>query len=138
MSAPEFLDTNVLVYAYDAGSPGKQRIAQQLVRKAFSGEALSSTQALGELAATLLHKITPRPRLEHVLAVLDALGPMPLVATDADTVRRAVEARGRYGIHFYDGLIVAAAEQAGCERIWSEDLNPGQRYFDVVVENPFV
>ncbi len=63
---------------------------------------------------------------------------MALVATDADTVRRAVEARARYGIHFYDGLIVAAAEQAGCERIWSEDLNPGQRYFDVVVENPFV
>jgi len=100
MSAPEFLDTNVLVYAYDAASPRKQRIAQQLVRKAFSGEALSSTQALGELATTLLHKITPRARPEDVLAVLDALGPMPLIATDGDTVRRAVEARRRYGIHF--------------------------------------
>jgi len=52
-------------------------------------------------------------------------------------VRRAVEAGAAYGIHFYDGMIVAAAESAGCGRIWSEDLNPGQKYFGVSVENPF-
>ena len=38
-----------------------------------------------------------------------------------------------YGIHFYDGLIVASVERAGCPRIWSEDLNPGQEYFGVKV-----
>jgi predicted nucleic acid-binding protein len=52
-------------------------------------------------------------------------------------VRRAVEAKETYGIHFYDGMIVAAAERAGSERIWSEDLNPGQKYFGVAVANPF-
>jgi len=56
---------------------------------------------------------------------------------DGDIVRRAVEARASYGLHFYDGMIVAAAERAGCDRIWSEDLNPGQRYFGVSVTNPF-
>ena len=52
-------------------------------------------------------------------------------------VRRAVEVQGRYGLHFYDSLIVAAAERAGCERIWSEDLNSGQKYFGISVQNPF-
>jgi predicted nucleic acid-binding protein len=53
-------------------------------------------------------------------------------------VRRAVEVRATYGLHFYDGMMVAAAERAGCARIWSEDLNSGQVYFGVRVENPFV
>jgi len=68
---------------------------------------------------------------------LDALGPIGVVIPDADLVRRAVEVRAAYGIHFYDGMIVAAAERGGCERVWSEDLNPGQQYFGVTVENPF-
>jgi predicted nucleic acid-binding protein len=138
MSAPDFLDTNILVYAYDAGSPHKQKLAQDLVRKALLGEAITSAQALGEFAATMLHKLTPKLRLEDVLSLLDALGPIAIVTTDGDTVRRAVEAHAKYGIHFYDGMIVASAERAGCKRILSEDFSSGQKYFGVVVENPFV
>ena len=52
-------------------------------------------------------------------------------------VRRAVQARLSYGVHFYDGMIVAAAERAGCTRILSEDFNEGQKYFGVAVANPF-
>lgn len=137
MSAPDFLDTNIFVYAYDASAPGKQEIAQDLVRKALAGLAITSSQTLAELATTFLHKITPRASAEQVVAVLDALGPIKLVETNADTVRRAVEAHGQYGIHFYDGMIVAAAERAGCERILSEDLNAGQSYFGIRIENPF-
>ena len=74
MPAPDFLDTNVLVYAYDPGDPQKQRIAQDLVRKALAGEFLASTQVLAEFAATLLHKTVPPARPEDVTAVLDALG----------------------------------------------------------------
>jgi predicted nucleic acid-binding protein len=68
---------------------------------------------------------------------LDALWPIRAIASDAEMVRRAVEAKAEYGLHFYDGMIVAAAERGGCGRIWSEDLNPGQQYFGVAVENPF-
>jgi predicted nucleic acid-binding protein len=69
--------------------------------------------------------------------MLDAVGWIRVVGTDTGTVRRAVEARAQYGVHFYDGMIIAAAERARCARIWSEDLNPGQTYFGVRVENPF-
>jgi predicted nucleic acid-binding protein len=50
---------------------------------------------------------------------------------------RAVEAHAAYGVRFYDGMIVAAAERGGCQKILSEDLNAGQKYFGIVVENPF-
>ena len=136
MPAPDFLDSNVLVYAYDVSDSRKQHLAQDLVRKAIAGESVISTQVLAEFAATLLHKLSPPVPPDDVLAILNALGPIRLVA-DGDIVRRAVEARASYGLHFYDGMIVAAAERAGCGRIWSEDLNAGQRYFGVTVANPF-
>jgi predicted nucleic acid-binding protein len=126
-----------LVYAYDPGDPHKQRIAQNLVRRALAGDVLVSTQVLAEFAATLLHKMQPAARPEDVAGVLDALGPIGVVAADADLVRRAVEVRARYGVHFYDGMIVAAAERGGCGRIWSEELNAGQKYFGIAVEKPF-
>ena len=137
MPALEFLDTNVFVHAYDPGDSRKQRIAQDLVRRALTGDILTSTQVLAEFAATLLHKMEPAARPEDVAAVLDALGPIRVVVPDGDIVRRAVDVRAEYGVHFYDGMIVAAAERGGCERIWSQDLNAGQKYFGIAVENPF-
>ena len=137
MSAPDFLDTNVLIYGYNASDSRKQRRAQDLIRKALSGEALTSTQVLAEFAAALLHKALPRIHPKEVLLLLDALGPINLVETDAEIVRRAVDARNQYGIHFFDGMVVAAAERGGCKRIWSEDFNAGQKYFGIEVENPF-
>ena len=130
-------DTNILVYAYDVTDPAKQSIAQDLVRRAVAGEVVISMQVLAEFAATLLHKLIPAPSSDDILALLDTLAPIRLIAPDHDIVRRAVEARTAYGIHFFDGMIVAAAERSGCERIWSEDLNAGQKYFGVVVANPF-
>jgi predicted nucleic acid-binding protein len=140
MPGPDFLDTNILVYAYDTSDRRKQRIAQELLCKAVTrtGEIVISSQVLGEFASTLLYKVSPRVRPTRLFAVLDALSPIKLVDVDGDTVRRAVEASAAYGIHFYDGMIVATAEGAGCGRIWSEDLNPGQKYFGVPVENPFL
>jgi predicted nucleic acid-binding protein len=117
MSAPDFLDTNILVYAYDVADPAKQHIAQDLVRRALAGEFLVSTQVLAEFAVTLLYKLSPPARPAEVSAILDALGPIKTLPPDADTVRRALEAHAQYGLHFYDGMILAAAERGACARI---------------------
>jgi predicted nucleic acid-binding protein len=137
MSAPDFLDTTIFVYAYDPTEPRKQKIAQELVRKALSGELVASPQVLAEFAAVLLHKLSPPARPADVITALDVLGPIRLIPPDHGMVRRAAEANQRYGVHFYDGMILAAAERAGCSRIWSEDLSAGQQYFGLTVENPF-
>ena len=89
MSALEFLDTNVLVYAYDPSDPRKQQIAQNLVRRAVAGEIAASSQVLGEFAAALLHKLKPAGKPEDVMALVDTLGPIKLVPIDGDVVLRA-------------------------------------------------
>ncbi|MDQ2841766.1 MAG: PIN domain-containing protein [Acidobacteriota bacterium] len=137
MPDPDFLDTNVLIYAYDPSDPRKQQIARGLVKRALAGEACVSSQVLAELATILLHKTSPRADPGNVIAVLDVLAPIKLITSDGDMVRRAVQAHSQYGMHFYDGMIAAAAERGGCARILSEDMNSGQKYFGVLVENPF-
>lgn len=138
MSDREFLDTNVLVYAFDTADRRKHGIAQALTVRAVAGEFAISAQVLSELSAILLQKYRSTYDARAVMAILDSLRPIPWIVSDAAMVRRAVEAHAAYGIHFYDGMIVAAAERARCEKILSEDLNAGQKYFGVLVENPFV
>jgi predicted nucleic acid-binding protein len=137
MSASDFLDSNVLIYAYDPKDPRKQSIARELVEKALLGDGVVSVQVLAEFAATLLHKQRPTALPGTVREILDAMRPLSVVKPEAETVRRAVQAHEQYGVQFYDGMIIAAAERAGCKKIWSEDLNAGQEYFGVKVENPF-
>jgi predicted nucleic acid-binding protein len=104
MLARDFLDSNILVNACDVSDSRKQRLAQDLVRKAIAGECLMSVQFLAEFAATLLHKLSSPVPPDDVLVVLNAWGPIRLVAPDGDIVRRAVEARASYGLLFYDGM----------------------------------
>jgi len=137
MNGADFLDTNVVVHAYDDSNPRKQEVARRLLKGGVSGKVVISTQVLGEFASTMLHKVSPPATADAVLKGLDALMAIRLILPDGELVRRAVEARAAYGIHFYDGMIVAAAERAGCQRILSEDLNAGQEYFGVTVANPF-
>ncbi len=134
---PDFLDSNIPIYAYDPTDPRKQVIAQRIIGQGTAGELVVSAQVLTEFTTTLLHKLRPAALPADVLKALDALSFCRVVAPDARLVRRAVEAHAQYGVHFYDGMIIAAAERAGCSRIWSEDLNPGQTYFGVLVANPF-
>ena len=132
-----FLDSNVLLYAYDYSDPRKQAIGRKLVRHAAMQRWVISAQVLAEFCATRLHKFKPAANLSELTAVLARLSVLTLVTPDRELVQRAVEAHATYGIHFYDGMIVAAAEWAGCKRILSEDLNAGQVYFGVEVINPF-
>lgn len=137
MSDRDFLDANVLVYALDIADRRKHEIARALIVRAVAGEFATSTQVLSELSSILLQKYRSKYDASAVIAILDSLRPIPLILPDAAMVRRAVEAHKQYGIHFYDGQIVAAAERARCKRILSEDLNAGQTYFGVSVLNPF-
>ena len=137
MTADEFLDTNVVLYAYDDNEPRKQPIAQDLLRRAVRSECVISVQVLSEICNTILRKLTISHSIDLLREILDQLEPVPTVSPDERTVRRAVDCREKYGLHFYDGMIIAAAERAGCKKVWSEDLNSGQEYFGVRVENPF-
>ena len=70
-------------------------------------------------------------------ATLEALLAFPIVPITAGLVLRAWEIKTRYQISYWDGAIIAAAQELRCEIIYSEDLNDGQNYSGVVVRNPF-
>jgi predicted nucleic acid-binding protein len=131
------LDTNVLIYGWDGKDKRKQAIARGLIRRAVIGEGLVSLHLLSEFSSVLLHKMKPPIPAAEVLAALDSLAAIRLAPSGFAIVRRAVEASQTYGIHFFDSLVVASAERAGCTRIYTEDLNAGQVYFGVEVVNPF-
>ena len=105
--------------------------------EALAGDLVISAQVLSGFAATLLHKISPPARPQDVIAILDALEPIRAIAPDREIVNRAVSAHVKYGLHFYDCMIIASAERAGSKRIWPEDRSGGQTYFGIKIQNPF-
>ena len=133
-----FIDTNVLVYRYDSRDPVKQLSAQEILKTGIENEtAVVSAQVLGEFFTTVTRKIQSPLSIEEAHAAVNLISSLPVVALDLALVRRAIGTQMRYQVSYWDGLIVAAAESAGCTRIFSEDLNPGQAYNGVVVVNPF-
>ena len=138
MTDRTFIDTNVLVYRYDDSDPIKQVRAQELLKTGIENEtAVVSAQVLGEFFTTVTRKIQNPLSADDAQAAVDLISTLSVVALDLALVRRAISTQKRYGISYWDALIVVAAESAGCTRILSEDLNSGQAYNGVVVVNPF-
>lgn len=136
MSDRQFLDTNVLVYAYDSASPVKQDHARQIIRNGIAEEnAVLSAQVLGEFFTVVTSRITVPLSAEEAEGVIDLLSALPVVEIDLRLVRRATGIHRLYGINYWDSLIVAAAQRAGCTQILTEDLNTGQSYQGIVAVN---
>ena len=130
-----FLDTNVVVYAFDGADPDKQRIAIEVLE---AGDRLIvSTQVLLETWWVLTRRLAVPLDEDHASKVIDELCALPVVSTDPELVRRAIEAGRRFKIAIWDALIIEAARAGGCRRVLSEDLQSRQDFEGVVVENPF-
>ena len=132
-----FFDSNVLVYAATGQDRRKQDIALFLFAEAVeSGDGRISLQVLREVANVLFRKSgDPADAIRRNLAVFKAL---PRVPDSEDMLDRGMEIKERHGIQFYDALIVASAEAAGCDTLYSEDLADGAVYGSVRVVNPFL
>ncbi|MBI2297627.1 MAG: PIN domain-containing protein [Armatimonadetes bacterium] len=123
MSKP-FVDTNVIVYANDPRA--------ELVH---TGGGVVSTHVLCEFSSAALTKL--RQPVDEVLRHVAALERLTIVVLTPAIILRGVELSGIYRISFWDACILAAAEFAECDLVYSEDLNPGQLYAGIPVVNPF-
>lgn len=133
-----FIDTNVLVYANDQTETAKQAIAIRLITDGIrSGRAVISSQVLSEFWVTITQKIQVPLDRETAEKELENFRAMRVISVDYDTVRTAVNIQKRCQISYWDALIISTAQIAGCERVFSEDLNDGQRYGNVTIRNPF-
>jgi len=139
MNDKSFLDTNVVVYAFDHLSPAKLKIARKLIAEgASSKQAIVSYQVVQEFVNVSLCRFQSsmtQSELEEFL--FEALFPMTAISSSSSLVIEALRLRSKHPLSWYDSLIVAAAIQGGCKTLYSEDLQAGQRFGDLVVENPF-
>jgi predicted nucleic acid-binding protein len=131
-----FLDTNVLVYAYDPADPAKQQRALELMSSLGHEEIVISAQVLSEffVAVQRLDDPLPPPEADAAARLLTHLR---VISVDSSLVQRALDIRERWQTSYWDGLILAAAERAGADTVYTEDLSHGQFYGDVRVQNPF-
>jgi predicted nucleic acid-binding protein len=137
MSAKVFVDTNILLYAYDFESRAKHDTSKRVLKDLWRQSAGAlSMQVLQEFYFNVTRKIAvPLPRIE-ARAVVENYSDW-CVATTPQEIERAFRIEDEAGINFWDAMIVAAAIRAGATRILSEDLNHGQTIAGVRIENPF-
>jgi len=127
-----FLDTNILIYAQEHGTKG------EIARDAILTGGVISVQVLNEFVSVLRRKFgfewdVVEEAVADVRTALDTVRPM-----DVSTHAEALALARSYGLNFYDALIVAAALEAGCDTLLTEDLQAGQRIEGLTVVNPFV
>ena len=133
-----FIDSNVLVYAYNRAEPRKRTVATELIASLLENRnAAVSVQVLGEFFRVVTRRIATPLSVEQATAVIDVIGSLQVLDIDMAMVRRAIATHSRYGVNYWDSLIIAAAERANCTGILSEDFNSGQSYHGILAVNPF-
>ncbi len=132
-----FVDTNVLIYAYNFRSPAKQKVAEGVLDELWSERSgFLSVQVLQEFYVNVTRKIGKPLTKEAAREIVGLYSPWcgeTSAAEIAAAFRIEIESR----IGFWDALILASAAKAGATRILSEDMNAGQVIAGVRIENPF-
>lgn len=133
MPAKAFFDTNVLIYAITEGDP-RSDVAEKLL--AAGGTV--SAHVLNELVAVARRKLGRSwDDVEEALGAIRILCPSPVPIT-LETHEAAVRVAQQYGYQIYDALVIAAALEAGCDTLFSEDLQDGQMLDgQLTIRNPF-
>lgn len=136
MAARSFIDTNVLIYAEANDAPVKQRIALDLLRRLYEeAQGVLSTQVLQEYCNVALKKL--RLPAQHVRAQLDLYEQFEVIQVTPAIIHSGLDLHQTRSIAFFDAIIVATAQTAGCAILLSEDLNARETMAGVRVLNPF-
>ena len=131
-----FFDTNILLYMEGVQDEAKKSRAQQVFRERIEdGEVVISTQVVQEFYVRA-RKVLRSPQQELEERV-ESLLELPMVRIGPPHIRDAMRIEQQFQISFWDALIVAAAQAAEADVLFTEDLNHGQRYGSVQVRNPF-
>lgn len=134
----EFVDANVLVYAFDSSAARKQRTARELLERLWgSGTGCISIQVLQEFFVTITRKVPKPLPVDDAKARVREFAAWTVFAPTAEDILTAIDLHAQAKIGFWDAMVVLAAAEAGCDVLWTEDLNDGQLLRGVRVRNPF-
>ena len=135
---PVFVDTNVLVYARDASEPEKRPLARAWIDHLWeTRQGRLSVQVLHELYVTVTRKLQPGLTPAQARAEVDDLLAWRPEPVGPQAVRDAWAMEDRFGLSYWDALIVASARSAGCRVLLTEDLQHGQELDGLRVVDPF-
>jgi predicted nucleic acid-binding protein len=140
MSDRYFLDTNILVYSLDPVDPRKAEIAEELVTRGVGSRlGMISYQVLQEFMNVSLRQFKATMTVTELeLYFFKVLLPMMTVPSSSGLFLEALRLQTTHQIAWYDSLIVCSAIQGGCKVLYSEDLQHGRRFGDLVIQNPFL
>lgn len=137
MSDKYFVDTNILMYAHDTSAGEKHERAKALVEELWRDRTgVVSTQVLQELSVNLRKKVRRPLDGKAIREIVADYLTWQVIVNGGDSILEALDLEARYQISFWDALVIQAAQVAGAEILYSEDLSDGQQYGSVQVKNP--
>ncbi len=135
---PSFVDTNILIYAEDKDAKTKHAVARDLVLQLWEDRnGVLSVQVLQELYVNVTRKLKKPLTGPKALEIVREYLTWTVVENTGKLLIEAVELQQKAQLSFWDAMVVQAALDAGCDRLYSEDLNAGQRFGSLIIVNPF-
>jgi predicted nucleic acid-binding protein len=133
-----FLDTNIIIYAYDVSAGSKHDTAKQIVQDLWnSGTGLISTQVLQELYVSITRKIPVPLDIKSARGLISDFLKWDIVINDGTMILSAIDIQARHKYSFWDSLIIASAIKANADILLSEDLTDGKTISGLKIHNPF-
>jgi predicted nucleic acid-binding protein len=134
-----FFDSNVFIYAYDVRDRRKQAVAVDILGQARNeGTLVISYQVIQEFFNFALRRAAVKMLHTDAERMLtEVFRPLHIVAPSLLLVSEAIRVQERFRLSWYDSLIVAAAQHAGCSALYSEGLQHGQQFGTMTVKDPF-
>lgn len=134
-----FVDTNLLVYAYDSSAGKKWRTSLEVLSLLWTHRTgVLSTQVIQDLFVSLTQKVKNPILPETAKEIISDLIRWPLVVNDGGNILRAFDLQIKYHFSFWDSLILEAAITSKSEFLLSEDFQDGQVIESVTIINPFL
>ncbi|MFB3884743.1 MAG: PIN domain-containing protein [Thermodesulfobacteriota bacterium] len=134
-----FLDTNILIYAYDVSAGNKHKTAKTIMMDLWnSGRGLISIQVLQEFFVNITKKVSKPLEIKLARDIIRDLLKWEVVTIDGESLLEAIELHVRHQYSLWDSMILKAAQKGGAIVLLSEDLKDGQTIDGVTIKNPFM
>ena len=131
-----FVDTNILVYAFDHADPKRMKSARHSLKSLEeNNNGVLSTQVMQEFYVSMVQKLKADPLF--VKEIIRSFRNFETVQVSSDLIDQAIDCSILKKYSFWDSLIIVCAEQAHCEILWTEDLHHNQTVRGVKIINPF-
>jgi predicted nucleic acid-binding protein len=137
MPVERFIDTNILLYAYDLDAPVKRAVARSIIGQAWSEprKCAISVQVLQEFHVNFVRNGNTD---SEAAVLIDDFCHWPVIENTLSLFRSGMELKARWQLSLWDSMILAAAHASGARELLTDDLNHGQDYGGVRAVNPFL